>query len=60
MCHILRQVDKGMCTFCFGSGWDNSFKLEESILNIKREKPSNFDLNKCPVCSGSGRHIIIE
>lgn len=60
MAQILREVDKGICTICFGSGYDVNFKKEQSIMKIKKDKSTKFDLDKCPICGGSGRRIEIE
>lgn len=61
MAHIHREIDKGICTACFGSGEDESFKIGEFPMQlVTKRQLTAFDLNKCQVCNGSGRIIKIE
>lgn len=60
MAYVPRYVDKGICTCCNGSGWAEVFNKQTPTSKIKRDKPTQFDLDKCSVCGGSGRRIELE
>ena len=60
MAHILHLVDKGVCLLCFGTGLKHNYEREQSMFIKKIEVPTQFDLNCCSLCNGSGRRIEVE
>jgi hypothetical protein len=54
MAHITMIIDTGTCPYCYGSGWNENLKKQQQIYKIKRRKPTQFDIDKCNSCHGSG------
>jgi hypothetical protein len=60
MAHILIEVDKGQCNYCFGSGWEPKITEQHTAIKNTLRLPTQFDIGKCSVCGGTGRRIEIE
>ena len=60
MAHILHLVDKGICPLCMGTGLKYDYEHEQSMFIRENEVPTQFDLNCCQLCNGTGRRIEVK